>query len=244
MGNLHRLLALILKSAVKAKKLASSPIGDIQTKPKPQRKKIEILDEAELSAMLEHLRGGPIYLPALVSACSGLRRGEVFALRWTDINFAKGTLHVARQVQNIGGRLVTLVPKTDYSRRTIRLPQTLLAALNEHRATQAANRLRLGLGKDAAGLVITDPVGQQIDPDDFSKAFSAAAKAIKSIRFHALRHTHITHLLREGVPVHVVSARAGHSNPNITLSTYAHLLGGDDERAADKAEEILQRTLR
>jgi integrase len=76
------------------------------------------------------------------------------------------------------------------------------------------------------------------------ESFTAEAAAIKRVTFHALRHTHITHLLREGVPVHVVSARAGHANPNITLGTYAHLLGGDDERAADIAEAMLRRALK
>jgi Phage integrase family len=125
----------------------------------------------------------------------------------------------------------------------ISLLTTLVAALKEHRKAQAENRLCLGLGKNAADLVITDAVGRQIDPDAFSKSFSAEAGAIKKIRFHALRHTHITHLLRAGVPVHVVSARAGHSSPNITLSTYAHLLGGDDERAAEQAEKMLRSAL-
>jgi hypothetical protein len=138
MGNLHRLLSLILKSAVKAKKLAASPIGDVQTKPRPKTKTISVLDENELALLLGHLSNGPLYLPALMSAYTG---------------------------------------------------------------------------------------------DAFSKTFTAEAAAIKPIRFHDLRHTHITHLLRNGVPVHVVSAGAGHSSPTITLNTYAHLLGGDDDRA-------------
>ena len=110
MGNLHRLLALILKSAMKAKKISSSPIGDVQTKPKPKPRKIEVLDEDELAALLHHLRGGPLYLPALVSAYTGLRRGEICGLRWKDLDLDKGTLHVCQQVQNIGGKLVTLDP--------------------------------------------------------------------------------------------------------------------------------------
>ena len=77
MSNLHRLLALILKSAVKARLLATSPIQDVQTKPKPKRKSIVILHEAELAALLDHLRGGPLYLPALVGAYTGLSRRDM-----------------------------------------------------------------------------------------------------------------------------------------------------------------------
>jgi integrase len=240
MGNLHRLLALILKSATKAKKLATSPIDEVQTKPRPKTRKIEILDENELAALLAHLEGGPLYLPALLSAHTGLRRGEICGLRWRDMDLDKGTVHVSQQVHNIGGRLVSLIPKTERSRRTIRLPATLMGELKRHRKEQAELRLRLGLGK--ADLVFTDPLGRQLDPDAFSKVFTAEASAIKPVTFHCLRHTHITHMLRNGVPVHVVSARAGHSSPTITLNTYAHLLGGDDDRAADQAEAMLRRS--
>ena len=134
-------------------------------------------------------------------------------MRWRDLDLDKATLQVCQQVQNIGGKLVTLIPKTDRSRRVIRLPASLPAALREHRKEQSAQRLQLGLGKDAADLVFTDAQGRQQDPDAFSKTFTAVAAAIKPITFHILRHSHITHLLRAGVPVHIVSARAGHSNP-------------------------------
>ena len=79
--------------------------------------------------------------------------------------------------------------------------------------------------------------------DSASKHFIAEAAVIKPMRFHDLRHTHLTHLLRNGVAVHVVAARAGHSNPTITLTTYAHLIGGDDDRAAEQAEAMLKRAL-
>ena len=139
---------------------------------------------------------------------------------------------------------MTLVPKTDRSRRTIRVPVTVMSALKEHRKARAELRLQLGLGKDTLDLVFADALGRRLDPDAFSKNFAAEAAAIKRVTFHALRHTQITHLLRDGVPVHVVSARAGHSNPTITLNTYAHLLGGDDDRAAEQAEAMIRRVLK
>ena len=244
MGNLHRLLALLLKSAVKARLLAVSPIGDVQTKPRPKRQEITILDEAELAALLDHLKDGPLYMPALLSAYTGLRRGEICGLRWRDLDFAKNTLRVAQQVQNIGGELVTLTPKTATSRRVIRVPETVMGALKDHRAKQSALRLQLGLGKDSLDLVFADALARRLDPDAFSKTFTASVAAIQPVTFHALRHAHITHLLREGVPVHIVASRAGHANANITLGSYAHLLGGDDERAAAQAEAMLRRTLK
>lgn len=244
-SHIHRRLSQILASAVKAKKLARSPLSDIQTKPKPKRKRIEVLDEAELGALLSYLKSRLLYMPALLAACTGLRRGEVLALRWRDIDLAKATLQVAQQVEVIDGKLNVREPKTDRSRRTIKVPAGLLSELTRHRKEQSALRLQLGLGKDRADLVFTTPLGAMIDPTTFSETFAReAAAAGKRITFHGLRHTHITHLLRSGVPVHVVSARAGHARPSITLDTYSHLLGGDDDQAATQADAMLRRMLK
>jgi len=85
-----------------------------------------------------------------------------------------------------------------------------------------------------------------MDPNYVSDAFVkvVASAGLKPITFHGLRHTHITLLLRRGVPVHVVSARAGHAKASITLDTYSHLLGGEGEDAAATADEVLQQALK
>ena len=244
-NHIHRRLSQILASAVKARKLARSPLSDIQTKPKPKRKKIEILDEAELAALLAYLKGRPLYMQAMLAAYTGLRRGEVLAMRWKDIDFPKATLRVSQALEAVNGRLIIGEPKTERSRRTISLPASLLPELARHRKEQAAWRLKLGMGKDPADLVFTSPMGAMIDPTVFSEAFTKEARAAgMPITFHGLRHSHITHLLRAGVPVHIVSARAGHARPSITLDSYSHLLGGDDEKAAELADAMLRRALK
>ena len=91
--------------------------------------------------------------------------------------------------------------------------------------------------------MFTAPMGEMLNPARFSDAFSDKAATIKPVTFHCLRHTHATQLLRNGVPVHIVSARLGHAKPSITLDTYCHLLGGEDNDAAREAEAILLRVL-
>jgi integrase len=242
--HVHALLAQLLSSAVKARKLARSPIADIQTRPKAKRDKIEVLDEGELTTLLAQLRGHWLYIPVLVAAYTGLRRGEVLALRWRDIDFTKGTLTVMQAVEVIGGQLNVKAPKTERSRRTIKLPSGLLPELTRHRKEQAEHGLKLGLGR--ADLVFTSPRGKMLDPTVLSITFTraVAAAGVKPISFHGLRHGHITHLLKSGIPVHVVSARAGHARPSITLDTYSHLLGGEDADAAERADEMLPRALK
>jgi integrase len=131
------------------------------------------------------------------------------------------------------------------SRRTIVLPSRLVQELRTHRIEQAAWRLRLGLGKDERDLVFPAWDGKLWWPRAFTKGFGREVKAAKlpHVTFHGLRHTHITHLLRSGVPVHVVSARAGHANPTVTLNIYAHLLPGQQEGAAAVFDATLRAAL-
>jgi integrase len=165
----------------------------------------------------------------------------VLGLRPVDLK--KGTLQVTQAVESVGGKLGVKPPKTERSSRTIKMPATLVTELESYRKDQLEQRLKVGLG-GRPELVFTSPLGDMVNPDSFSEAFGNKAVSIKPITFHGLRHTHLTLLLKSGVPVHVVAARAGHAKPSITLDTYSHLLGGEDNDAAKQAEAILLRVLK
>ena len=238
--HVNALLSQVLKSAVMANLIAQSPIAKAQTKPKkPKRSKIEVLDESELVALLDHLRGHWLYMPVLIAAYTE-------GLRWRDVDLLKGTLQVSQAVEVIGGELHITAPKTERSHRTLTLPAALVPELTRHRKEQSSHRLKLGLGKDQGDLVLTNGEGKMIDPTVLSICFSRAVTAagVKRITFHGLRHGHITYLLRAGVPVHIVSARAGHARASIMLDTYSHLMTGDDASAAIQADEMLRRALK
>jgi integrase len=129
--HIHSLLRQVLASAVKAKRITRSPISDIETKPKAKRRdKIEVMDEDELAMLLDHLKSHWLYVPTLVAASTGLRRGEVLGLRWRDIDFAKGTLQVTQAVELVGGKIGVKPPKTERSARTIKLPPSLAPELS------------------------------------------------------------------------------------------------------------------
>ena len=243
--HIHRLLSQILSSAVKARKLRASPMQAVQTTPKVRREEIQVLDDAELAKLLKHLKGRSIYMPVLTAASTGMRRGEILALRWKDIDLDRATLQVAQVIEETKAGLALKEPKTERSRRTIALPARLVQEFRQHRKEQAELRLKLGLGKDERDLVFPTFDGHLRSPRPFSKEFAREAEAagVPHVTFHGLRHTHITHLLRSGVPVHVVSARAGHANPSVTLNIYAHLLPGQQEGAAAVVDAALNAAL-
>jgi integrase len=239
-AHIHKVLTQILKSAVKARKLCHSPMDDVQTKPKARQEEIRILGDKELAALLAHLRGHWLYVPVLLTAATGLRRGEVLALRWSDIDFSAATLRVAQVMEFVGPRISFKEPKTERSRRTVALPASVVLELKAHRKVQAEHCLKCGFGRSE--LVFPRWDGKPHNPDRFGDYFKREVLAAKlpRVTFHSLRHTHITCLLRNGVPVHVVSARAGHASPTITLTTYAHLLCGDQEAAAATMDALLR----
>ena len=101
-------------------------------------------------------------MPVLMAISTGMRRGEIIALQWRDLDLAKGTLRASRSVEEVGGQFHFKAPKTDRSNRVIRLPASLVEELGRHRKEQSSMRLRLGLGKDAESLVFTTLEGKML----------------------------------------------------------------------------------
>jgi integrase len=180
---------------------------------------------------------------------TGVRRGELLGLRWRDVDLERARLSVVQAVEQVRGVVKKGValkePKTSHGRRTIALSPAAVAELRRHRAEQAKERLKLGLGKVEGNLVFTTALGEVIAPNAFSKAFAAivARVGIPRCRVHALRHTHITELLRAGVHPKIASERAGHSSVAMTLDTYSHAVPSMQEDAALRIEGTLRALL-
>jgi integrase len=205
--HVHRTLSQALAHAVKIGVLFKNPAEQVKP-PRPAGREIAILSKPEIATLLRAAELTWIYLPVLVGITTGMRRGEILGLRWSDINLKAARLTVNQSLE-AKGRFKS--PKTSGSRRTITLPSLTVEALSRYRAVQAAERLKLGLGKP--DLVFTRPDGSPTDPDSITKAFDRLVKlaGVRRITFHGLRHTHISHQLMDGVHVKVVSERAGHA---------------------------------
>lgn len=171
-----------------------------------------------------------------LAAATGMRRGELLALRWADVDLDGALVSVDRAVAQIGQERRYSTPK-NHERRQVSIDRNSVATLRALRKRQLAERLKWGAayaGKDD-DLLFTWENGAALLPDYVSKEFvrTQAGLGLPRLKLHELRHTHATLLLRAGVPVHVVAKRLGHKDPSVTLNVYADAIPDDDGRAVD-----------
>jgi integrase len=179
-----------------------------------------------------------------VVAATGCRRGEVLALRWSDIQ--DGRAMVARSLTQMRDVLEFKGTKTEEP-RAVSLPTSTIAALNSHRKSQDEFRDQFGPDyRVDLDLIFANPDGTPLKPDSISAAVSLLFRRVKlpkGTSLHSLRHTHTSHLLASGVPLPAVSARLGHGSIRTTQEIYSHMIHGQDDEAARRWEEFQSRNL-
>lgn len=157
-------------------------------------------------------------------ALYGLRRGEIAGLRWSDIDLEAKTLAVANNRVSAGGATVENDPKSGASRRELPLPKRLAKVLRAAKKRQATERLALGEHYGSGEYVVSNEIGEPYNPAVLSRYWANAVKAagVRHIKLHGGRHTAATLMHLDGVPVAVIAAWIGHSDPTLTLRVYAH----------------------
>jgi integrase len=175
----------------------------------------------ELRRFLEHVQGERLYALWLLAASTGMRRGEVLALRWPDVDLGAGRISIGQSKTAAGRRSVALDPGT-------------VVALKAWRKAQMAERLAWGAAYADSGLVFTREDGTPLVTSSVGRTFARWQRqaGLSRIRFHDLRHTHATLALQAGVHPKVVSGRLGHASIAITLDTYSHAVPALEEEAA------------
>lgn len=157
-------------------------------------------------------------------ALYGLRRGEIAGLRWADVDLTAKTLIVANNRVSAGGATVENDPKSQASRRVLPLPARLVTVLRSAKKRQAAERLALGEHYGSGEYVVSNEIGEPYNPAVLSRYWADAVRAagVRHIKLHGGRHTAATLMHLDGVPVAVIAAWIGHSDPTLTLRVYAH----------------------
>ena len=238
----HRVLREALQQAVKWQLLVRNPADSVQP-PKPQSREMQVLDETAAASLLEAAKGTTLHLPIVLAVGAGLRRGEALAVRWADMDLAAGVLSVQQSLEQTKAGLAFKAPKTAKGRRLVTLPGFALEVLKRHRVEQAKAKLRLGPAYEDRDLVCARPDGKPLDPRSVSHQFGEFLKqlALPKVRLHDLRHSHATHLLRQGTHPKIVSERLGHSSISITLDTYSHVLPNMQDEAAKRLDAAIRK---
>jgi integrase len=236
-GIAHRVLGKALTDAERDGLIIQNACK-IQRAPKVRdRKQITIV--RDVPGLMKKLQGHQLYTIGITALFTGMRLGEILALRDQCLDLDRGVIKVQEALEPVGREIRFKAPKTASGRRNISLPKVVIDALRTHRRELLELRMRLGLGWRKEDLVFSSPEGQPLHSGDVSGAWSKFADQadIPEVTFHALRHTHVSWLIAHGVDVVTISKRLGHTNPNITLGTYAHLFDADDSKVAKAINE-------
>ncbi|MCH8853610.1 MAG: tyrosine-type recombinase/integrase [Planctomycetes bacterium] len=237
----HRTLRQALSWGVK-KGLLTKNWTDAVEAPKPARKEMRALTAPETQVLLDAARSTDLYDVVFVALGTGMRLGEILAVRWSDYDAELGSLQIVRSLSYLTGKGLTFTPtKTHRSDRAIRLSEETIAVLGDLRRHQVEARLALGPAYEDGDLIFCGPAGAPRPPYAVSHAFRDLAKSagLLPLRFHDLRHSFASALMRAGLPVKAVSAALGHSSATLTLNTYQHITPDFESEAANLIDNFL-----
>ncbi|MFC1924917.1 tyrosine-type recombinase/integrase [Chloroflexota bacterium] len=237
----HVLLHNALGLAVKWR-LLSRNVADAVSPPHVVRSEMHTMNEDDLHTFLEAAKKTPYYALFYLALFTGMRRSELLALRWCDIDLILCQAHITRSLHYLrNGETIIRAPKTAKGRRMVALSPSVILLLNEHRGKQALDRAMLGTTLKDEDLVFSDLVGKPLLPNSVTHAWIKLVRknGLKGIRLHDARHTHASLMLKQGVHPKIVQERLGHSSIQITLDTYSHVTPGLQQAAAEGFDKLL-----
>lgn len=236
----HRVIREALNHAMKSG-LLNRNIADMVEPPRKVKKEMQVLQEEDITKLLNLFKEGYLYMPVYLALMTGMRAGEILALRWDNVDLEKGIINITQSLrQRKAGEPEFQQPKTAGSRRAIEVSPIVIKALKKHKAAQAKDKFSCGEGYAKHNLICCLQDGQPIHPGTLaSRYYKITRKAGIQIKFHGLRHSHATFLLKDNTNPKIVAERLGHSTTRLTLDTYSHVTPGMQKEAALKLEERL-----
>jgi integrase len=233
-------LSMMLREAVDDNLISANPADRVRP-PRAIHAELAVLTPMETAELLRTAQGSSLHLPILIAAMTGLRRSEVVGLRWQDVDLENRRLTVNNVVVSTQKGLINKGPKSKASRRTIDLPQVVVAEMLALRANLDASGSTERQVRTAR--VCQTSWGNEWNPDRLSMQFHTlvvSTPSLPKIRFHDLRHTHAAQLIALNVHVKAISSRLGHASIGITMDIYGHLfpsmgeIGGLLDRCYEK----------
>ena len=241
--NVHVIIRKALADATR-KRLVTRNVAidaDPPRVPGPGEHEMATWSPEELRTFLNDITRHRLFAAYVLAASTGMRRGEVLGLRWSDVDLDRGIAAVRQTIISVAYAITVSEPKTARGRRTISLDTATVAILRAHRRRQQQERATLGDDYDDHDLVFARPDGHPVHPDVFTQTFdrTVARLGLRRVRLHDLRHTYATLALRAGVDAKTVSARLGHSTVSFTLDVYTKTVPQLDREAAEKIAGLI-----
>ena len=224
----HATCRTALQKAVDEKLISVNPAIGCKLPPK-KAQEMQVLTHEEMRRFLIQSKQDDFYELALLELATGMRRGEICALKWSDLDFETGALHIQRQAYHVDHGVVISEPKTKQSCRSIILPPSVLNVLRQYRETVDSEWMFPSPVKE----------GEPLNPNGvYRKMVKILDRAqCKRVRFHDLRHTFATTALEHGMDIKTLSAIIGHVSSATTLDIYSHITDEMQANAANKIEK-------
>ncbi|MFC1861184.1 tyrosine-type recombinase/integrase [Chloroflexota bacterium] len=238
---IHVTIHKALQDAVRLGIIVRNP-ADAVNPPKVQRQEIRTMSESDIHIFLEFAKSTSYYALFYTALFTGMRRSELLALRWSDVDLILCQLSVTRALHHLqDGSLIFRQPKSAKGRRLISLSPSTTTLLREHREQQEEMRQALGSTLAEDDLVFCRVDGKPLLPNSVSHAWTklASRTGLKGIRLHDARHTHASLMLKQGIHPKIVQERLGHASIQITLDTYSHVTPGLQQAAANRFDDIV-----
>jgi integrase len=238
------------------KGVLSRNVAEVASPPSPkstQAPEMAWWAPADLRTFLDKTASEPLGPLFRLAAMTGMRRGEVCGLRWSDLDLDAARIDVRHQLLVIrspgatnGGLVFSERTKTDHGRRIVDLDPMTVVVLRTRRKQQLEHRLAMGPGwSNEHDLVFTQPDGRPLDPESVAKVFArrVARSGLSRIRFHDLRHTHVAHLIATGEQPLLIARRLGHASAAFTQDRYGHLFEQAGSQAAGAVAAMVDGSL-
>lgn len=222
--HIYSTLRTAFRYAVRSGRIVINPCDAVRG-PRFERREMRSLDARGVVALLRAMDETPIGAAVTLAVGSGLRRGELLALRWGDVDLRRALVAVRYSLVHSKGSWMLVSPKTRRSRRAIALPAFVVRRLREHRIAQARHFAAVGLPRPTLDTLLFESNSLPLVPNLFSIRFARYVKlsGLPRVRLHDLRHSFATVALASGVDLKTVSAALGHASIAITADTYVHV---------------------
>jgi integrase len=240
-AHLHAVLHRALEQAARWG-LTPRNVAKLVTPPRPSRREMATLSPEQARALLQTAEGDRLEALYVLALSTGMRQGELLALRWRDVELEGGSLQVRATLQRTHDGFQFAEPKTARSRRQVALTRAAADSLRRHRSRQLEERLQMGAAWEDNDLVFANEVGRPIEAGNLiRRSFHPLLQraALPQVRFHDLRHTAATLALGKGVHPKMVAEMLGHSQIAVTLDLYSHVTPTMQRQAADALEAVL-----